>query len=174
MNLSSEKKRRLFFALWPDDDVRIKLLRVAREYVRPAPPAANLHMTLVFLGACTSQQLLCSRQAAAGMECPTFELEMDYLGAWSRAGIQWLGLGRVPAVLPELVGQLQQALAGCGFEPEKRRFVPHITLARKVRKPLVRSGLEAVRWSVRDFVLAESASVPGGVEYRVLERWPLK
>ena len=174
MNPSAEKKRRLFFALWPDDGVRVKLLRVAREYVRRPPSAANLHMTLVFLGDCTSQQLLCSRQAAAGLECPMFELEVDYLGAWPRAGIQWLGLGKAPAALPELVGQLQRALTGCGFEPEKRRYVPHITLARNVRNPLVRPALEAVHWSVGDFVLAESVSVPGGVEYRVLDRWPLK
>lgn len=174
MNLPGEKKRRLFFALWPDNGVRVKLLRVAREYVRRPPSAANLHMTLVFLGDCTEQQLSCSRAAVAGLEAPMFELEMDYLGAFPRAGIQWLGLGSVPAQLPQLVAQLQQALTGCGFEPEKRRFVPHITLARKVRKPLVRAGLEAIHWPVRDFVLAESVSVSGGVEYRVLDRWPLK
>jgi 2'-5' RNA ligase len=60
----------------------------------------------------------------------------------------------------------------CGFEAEKRPFFPHITLARKVRHPKVKAGLEAIRWPVRDFVLVESVAVEAGVSYRVLQRWP--
>ncbi len=174
MNASRENKHRLFFALWPDDVVRMQLACAADHWTRCPVAAANLHMTLVFLGGCTAEELQCSRTAAAGVVAEGFELTLDCLGGWSRARVQWLGPSGVPAVLPELVVQLQQVLAGCGFALEQRPYVPHVTLARKVRKPESRSGLEAVHWPVRDFVLVESVSVRGGVEYRVLDRWPLK
>ena len=60
----------------------------------------------------------------------------------------------------------------CGYQAEQRRFLAHVTLARKVKKPLIKAGLEAIHWPVRDFVLVESLPADGGVRYEVLERWP--
>ncbi len=166
--------QRLFFALWPDTQVREHLAAVARQCAKRPVADAKLHMTLLFLGQCSEQQRACFCQAASQIQCEPFELQMDYLGAWPRAGIQWLGTSRVPEVLSGLVENLTAALEPCGYQAEKRSFVPHITLARKVRRPKVKVGLEAIRWTVQDFVLVESASVEGGARYEVLQRWPME
>jgi len=166
--------RRLFFALWPDGQVRAQLAEVSRHWTRRPVADDKLHMTLLFLGSRSEQERVCFCQAASKIRCEPFELYMDCLGGWPRAGIQWLGTSQLPDALSGLVAGLTAVLEPCGFAAGKRPFVPHITLARKVRHPKVKAGLEAIRWSLRDFVLVESAVVEGGARYQVLQRWPFK
>ena len=166
--------RRLFFALWPDAEVRAQLSAVARRWTRRPVADEKLHMTLIFLGQRNEQEVACFRQAASAVQGEPFELQLDYLGGWPRAGIQWLGGSRVPGELPQLVKSLTMALQPCGYEAEKRPFVAHITLARRVRRPKVRTDLEAIHWPVRDFALVESVSADSGARYEVLERWALE
>jgi len=165
--------RRLFFALWPDADVRQQLASLSHHWTRHPVADKNLHMTLLFLGGRTAGELGCFCEAAANLQGETFDLRLDYLGNWAKPRIQWLGTSCIPPVLPQLVDKLQQVLAPCGIESGKQRFVPHVTLSRKEKTPRVKADLEAVHWPVRDFVLAESVSVEGGVRYDVLERWSL-
>jgi RNA 2',3'-cyclic 3'-phosphodiesterase len=171
---TGSKSRRLFFALWPDALVRAQLVEVSRHWTRRPLADDMLHMTLRFLGGCSEQERICYSKVASSIFCEPFDLYLDYLGGWPRAGIQWLGTSQMPEALAGLVASLTTVLAQCGFEAEKRPFVPHVTLARKVRQPKVKAGLEAIRWPVRDFVLVESAVVAGGSRYEVLQRWPLQ
>jgi 2'-5' RNA ligase len=95
--------RRLFFALWPDAEVRAQLAGVARRWTRRPVADEKLHMTLIFLGQRNEQNVACFRQAASAVQVEPFELQLDYLGGWPRAGIQWLGSSRVPGGLSQLV-----------------------------------------------------------------------
>ena len=174
MSGTGSKSRRLFFALWPDAQVRAQLVEVSRHWARRPVADDKLHMTLLFLGGCSEQERICYSEVASSIRCKPFELYLDYLGGWPRAGIQWLGASQMPEALAGLVASLTTVLAPCGFEAEKRPFVAHVTLARKVRQPKVKAGLEAIRWPVRDFVLVESAVDAGGSRYEVLQRWPLE
>jgi 2'-5' RNA ligase len=73
-----------------------------------------------------------------------------------------------------LVTDLNARLAAdCGYQPDRRPFRAHITLARKVRaaRPIV--AVEAIAWPVTCFSLVESLSEPGGARYEVLASWPL-
>lgn len=170
---AAEKRRRLFFALWPDDETRRQLAQAAHQWARHPVANANLHMTLLFLGGCNDEQQQCYIEAASKVACEQFELELDYLGGWRRAGIQWLGTSHPPKPLDDLVEALTAALEPCGYRPEKRRFVPHITLSRKVKNPRIQAGLTPLRWTIGEFVLAESLPVERGVRYTVRERWAL-
>ena len=163
--------RRLFFAVWPDAAVRRRLAQAAQRWTRQPVPAANLHMTLAFLGACSGQQQDCLCDAAGTVRGEPFALQLDYLGNWSRT--QWLGTSHIPDALLQLVDNLRLALVPCGVSIEKRHFVPHVTLSRKEKNPQTQAGLEAIHWPVDSFVLAESVSTPDGVRYDVLRRWPL-
>lgn len=171
---SHTRTRRLFFALWPDARVRTQLVAFSRLWTKRPVADDKLHMTLLFLGVRGERERACFCQAASKVECQPFELHLDYLGGWPGAGIQWLGTSQIPGVLSGLVGSLTAAMEPCGFEAEKRPFVPHITLARKVRQPKVKTGIKAICWPVRDFVLVESAVVEGGAGYEVLQRWPFE
>jgi len=171
--VSGGPTRRLFFALWPDDATRRRIAALAREIAPQPVPAANLHLTLAFLGPRTAAELDCLQAAAGEVRAEPFELELDFLGGWARKRIQWLGTSHIPAALTALVAALNAALAGCGYEPESRPYAPHITLSRKARQPVSRRLEAPVRWPVGDFVLAESVATDGGVRYEVLARWPL-
>ena len=173
MNEPRESKKRLFFALWPDDVTRARLAAAAHQWARRPVPADNLHITLQFLGACNTEQQACYAQAASTVQCTAFDLQLDYLSGWPRKHIQWLGTSHLPTALTDLVETLDQVLEGCGYQPEKRRFVPHVTLSRNEKKPLTKVDLPAIDWAVNEFVLAESVGGPDGVHYMVRARWPL-
>jgi 2'-5' RNA ligase len=161
----------LFVALWPDDGTRARLAGVASEWSRRPIAAANMHMTLHFLGACTAEQMECYSKVLSRIDFKAFEINMDYIGTWRRARIQWLGSSEPPAALIDLVDRLEQVLASCGYQTEKRPFVPHVTLARNVKNPLVKVGLPPIRWVVREYVLAESITDERGARYLVRARW---
>ena len=102
MNQSRNTRKRLFFALCPDDATRARLAASAHQWARHPVPADNLHITLQLLGACDAEQQACYSEAAAGIRSDAFELHLDYLSGWPRKRIQWLGSSNPPAALTGL------------------------------------------------------------------------
>jgi 2'-5' RNA ligase len=172
----SARRRRLFFALWPDAPLRKALTALVpaqgpRRMRTTAPE--DLHMTLVFLGAATDAQLDCLRVQTARLSGERFELEIDRLGGFGRSGIHWAGATNTPDALAQLVRELEAIAGACGFAVDPRPFRAHITLARKAHG-LRGTALETpLRWSAGEFCLVETVSMEGGSRYRVLERWAL-
>ena len=173
MTPPAEGTRRLFFALWPDDAVRGQIAALSRQLCKRPVPDANLHLTLLFLGQVDEAAEACFCAAAARVQSVPFTISLNRYGGWARKRIQWLGPSAPPAALEELAGALFCAGRKCGFEAEKRPFVPHVTLSRKAKKPLEGPAPASIVWHASDFVLAESVSSPGGVRYVVRERWAL-
>lgn len=104
------------------DDVR---------WVRPT----GIHLTLQFLGDVPSQRLSAIEheltEAVTGVA--PFTVTAQGLGVfpnWRRPRVIWIGLGGDTATLARLQSQIEDAMAGLGFEPENRRFHPHLTLGR--------------------------------------------
>jgi len=170
------KRKRLFFALWPDPEVRSRLAALQSalpqqqgNWVYPE----DLHITLQFLGPVDPAQQACIAEAAGAVHAEPFDLEIDRLDFWSKPRIVWAGVEGVPPQLKQLVEDLGQNLEQCGFQPEKRAYRPHVTLLRKTT-PIENHPLEKpIPWHVDHFVLVESR--PGGDPpwYRPLEGWSL-
>ena len=175
--MTGTSRERLFFALWPDDDVRSALATLARERLAPGDgrlvPAHNIHLTLVFLGGVDERFRDCAERAAQRLSVRAFTLEFVHMGYWPRARVVWSAPQRTPELLTELVSTLTQALTECGHEPTSRSFRAHVTLARKVRGPVRSSGHTPVRWPVSAFHLVASETRPQGACYRCLQSWPL-
>lgn len=167
-------ERRLFLALWPEDRERAQLAELAARVAgRRRVPDANLHLTLVFLGATTADRLIAYQAALADLFVPAVELLLDRYGYWPRPRILWLGSSRTPPELYELVTDLHRRLRACGFAPEQRAFQAHITLARKFPGPApVQPPAAPVRWLIEDVALVESVRDRTGSRYQVLRRWP--
>jgi len=171
----THRTRRLFFALWPAQAARKALLGLQRR-LNPAgrpTPGENLHSTLAFLGSVDAQRQACVEQAAGRVVAPPFPLRLERVGCFPRAGIIWSGASDAPSALLSLVETLNAELASCGFEPDKRPFTAHVTLARKVGDSVKNAPHPPVEWPVDEFCLAESQTLSGGARYRVLKRWPL-
>lgn len=170
------ERQRLFFALWPSGEMRealTPLLKLKHECGGRAHSPSNLHITLNFLGMVEANTRDCLEQAAGEIVIPPFALTLDSFGYWSRPRVVWLGCSETPGPLSELVTELNRVVEQCGLEPEQRPYQPHLTLLRKARQAPKQAAPE-LSWQAREFVLVESASTPGGVEYRVLRRWPLR
>jgi 2'-5' RNA ligase len=134
---------------------------------------ANLHITLVFLGATTAERLACYEAALEDLAVPMLSLTLDRFGYWPRSRILWLGTNQTPDMLMTLLDDLKRRLKACGFTPEQRSFHAHITLARKfpdvVSLPRVK---EPLNWQVNCVTFMESINQDKGVHYQVLQRWP--
>lgn len=170
------ERQRLFFALWPDEALRealAPLQRLKGECGGRAVPTPNVHITLNFLGNVDADTRDCLEQATSDIVVPRFELTLDRFGYWPRPRVVWLGSSETPQPLTDLVAELNNVVEGCGLQPERRPYHAHLTLLRKARQAPTEQP-PVLPWQVNEFVLVESVSVAGGVEYRVLRRWPLE
>ena len=169
--------RRLFFALWPDDEIRQELARACRKAIKGGggrPVATrNLHATVAFLGAVAEARLADVFSAASGLRAGPFELVFDQVGHWPRPQVLVALCSEPPPAAVDLAGALWQRLKALDIPPDLRPYEPHVTLARKVRRPGRDLGMRPVRWPVTELALVESVTDPDGARYTVLERWPL-
>lgn len=176
--MREKKDIRIFFALWPDARLRQQLTRVAHlmavEHPARRVPDHNLHMTLHFIGNVSFDELDCLLPAARKLVAPRFELSVDCHGHFAKSRVAWLGCGEVPEALQKLHRQLGECLQPCGYRPEKRRYNPHVTVARQMRSLPELESFEPLGWKVDNFVLVESRAVDDGVRYEVIETYPLK
>ena len=170
-------RQRLFFALWPNGEVREALATLARQHARHNGRAVvpeNHHITLAFVGGVTAAQRACMETAAATVVAPAFAVTLDTLGFWPRPKILWAGASAMPAALTDLVTALNTVLIPCGYQPETRPFQVHVTLARKAHRPPEVREIPAIVWQADGFCLVESVTGEHGSEYRVIGRWPLR
>jgi RNA 2',3'-cyclic 3'-phosphodiesterase len=162
--------RRLFFALWPDADVRAgivarreRLGRISRRQV----PVHNLHLTLLFLGDQPAGRIDAIEGAAGRIKADACTLTLDRFGWFPRAGVTWLG-GEAPAELDALAVALKTAMEPLGLTFDARPFCPHVTLFRQVRRRPDFPEIEPLEWPMSEFALVES--IPGQ-PYQVLRKW---
>ena len=95
-------------------------------------PIENLHCTLRFIGEVPAWRAEEIDAALAGLRAPGFPLTLAGVGVFGRGGrpaTLYAGVERTEA-LDRLQAKVETALQRTGLEPERRRFAPHVTLAR--------------------------------------------
>ncbi|NLA87485.1 MAG: RNA 2',3'-cyclic phosphodiesterase, partial [Clostridiales bacterium] len=94
----------------------------------------NLHLTLAFIGEVASDKTGPLLQIAETFKVTPFELRLQGLGRFRRDGgdILWLGIAE-NKTLTSIYSRLYGYITGAGFTIEKRKFTPHLTLARQAR-----------------------------------------
>ncbi|MBS6736706.1 MULTISPECIES: RNA 2',3'-cyclic phosphodiesterase [Enterobacteriaceae] len=174
----SESKR-LFFAIELPDATRQEVVRWRAEHFpqdagRPVA-AANLHLTLAFLGEVSAEKQRALETLAGRIRQPGFTLQLDDAGQWLRSRVVWLGCRQSPRGLLQLADMLraQAARSGCWQSPTP--FHPHITLLRDASHA-VTIPPPGFHWTfpVTEFVLYESQFAGGRLRYTALNRWTLK
>lgn len=139
----------------------------------------DMHITLHFLGL---RQTSVIREALASVEASAFIVHIANPGSFLLRGkrcVLWVGVEPDPALLA-LHAATAGVLAGTGFRPETRAWVPHVTLARL--GPNAPSGLAGqfeqqqpvqASFACESFTLYSSETRSDGARYRAIERWPL-
>jgi 2'-5' RNA ligase len=176
-------RRRLFFALWPEPALRRALDRATADAASRAAgnrmPAANLHVTLAFLGLVPEGSIPDILAIGHRGRWPRVQLDFDRVEYWPKPRV----LVAMPVAVPEagirIVASLWESLERLGFEREARPWQPHLTIVRKVSRPPPRGvELPIPRHPVRDggawkLALVESVTDPAGARYTPLALWPL-
>ncbi len=171
---------RLFVALDLPVDARAALVAWADAAAPPQVrrvPAANLHVTLAFLGARGEDEAAAAGGLLSGLARP--------LGPLRTAGALWLAPRRPHALtvalgaqedLSSLHADLVAALAAViGFEPEQRPFRPHVTVGRVPRAARIdaRGELDPpvpeLAFDAAALTLYRSHTGAGGARYEPLE-----
>lgn len=180
---SRAPRERLFFALWPDGDVRTRMRAAAESLKRTHAPRGRwtapqrYHLTLQFLGdfECLPPALgddAC--MAAAAVDSPRFELRLDRAGSFRNRSIPWwLGCSEMPEGLQQLWERLGLQLAKAGVRvASSPKLVPHVTVLRDAARPLPETAIAPVAWPVDSFALIHSR-LGAQSGYAVLGEWCL-
>ncbi|ARC88675.1 RNA 2',3'-cyclic phosphodiesterase [Rhodovulum sp. MB263] len=117
-------------ALPPEIRARLAEVQAGLPEIRPVP-TENLHLTLVFLGSLPEPQLGDLDMEFAGIRAPELELTLSGLGLFGGDRPHNLHATLTEsAALRHLQARLETAARRIGVAPERRRFTPHVTLAR--------------------------------------------
>jgi RNA 2',3'-cyclic 3'-phosphodiesterase len=134
---------RLFVAVPLSEPARVAVAEVV-ERIQAGEPAGRgvrwvrldgLHVTLRFLGPTAESRVsdVAAAVASAADGVAPFDIRIagaDAFPAVGRPRTIWLDLDRGGDELAALAGRLDDALAGAGWERERRPFRAHLTLAR--------------------------------------------
>jgi len=98
----------------------------------------SIHLTLAFLGDILPERVEPVKMAltVVARNVQSFEFQIGTLGAFpnlNRPQVIWVGVQDPTSWLTLLHAAVNEALASLGFQPEQRRFLPHLTLGRVQR-----------------------------------------
>lgn len=140
-------------------------------------PAADLHLTLAFLGAVPVEDLPRLEAALAGVAATTTPFTIGLRGAGAFGGqgrprVAWLGIGDGARAVKELAARIPVALGA--QREEKAR--PHLTMARRAPVELAAELRHVFAdtppiWRAEGFVLFRSHLGPPRSRYEVLASW---
>jgi 2'-5' RNA ligase len=188
---------RAFVAIELDETIKAALGAVTSELKRRpvshigkwvAPQ--SIHLTLKFLGDIAESQVptigQALQRACAGL--PPFSISLTEAGCFpnaQRPRVIWIGVGGNLEVLAQLQRAVESEINPLGFEPERRGFTPHLTLARirdKARSSerqelgqlLTKVKVDtSATMTVRELSLMRSELHPSGAVYTRLVAAPL-
>lgn len=187
-----QKRHRVFIAINLPNDIKKYLAGFEKKWQDvPAKWTAteNLHITLIFLGEVTDQELgdICMAVKEVAKNYHTFNVALNKIGYGPVDKIPpryiWVG-GRGSKELSALKKDLENALAEVvHIAPDNKSFHPHITLARigawqwrainPEERPEVNEMID-VSFTVESIEVMESELKRGGPQYTIVDSHQLQ
>ncbi len=131
---------RLFVAIELPDAIKQEIAKVQEGLRKSGADAGwtrpeGIHLTLSFLGETAGEKVpeITSALMDAAKDRGRFRIEVSGAGAFPHARnprVLWIGVKGDLDALTLLQASVERAMQGIGFEPEARKFSPHLTLAR--------------------------------------------
>jgi 2'-5' RNA ligase len=187
--MKSEERLRLFIAVSVPIDLLETLGRAVSDLKSALPDGRwarveNQHVTLKFLGS-SPVVTVAEIESAIGDAAQTHgpaQLRLTHLGSFPsnrKARVLWVGLQDDEGLLSALARDLDERMKSLGYEPEKRAYTPHLTVARwrapvPVRTPWPDLPANVgAPFTVSTVELFRSHLSPKGARYEVLRDFPL-
>ena len=173
---------RIFFGIRPPRGVREALL-AAMGGVENArwQDDAQLHITLRYIGEVDTPVAEDIAHAVTALPFEPFEISVSGLGYFATKGRPTLLYARISPTetLVYYRAKLDRILCRLGLQPDTRKYIPHITLARlnSASGPLApflarREGLALGPWQVNHYILYESHLREQGSLYQPVVTYP--
>jgi 2'-5' RNA ligase len=174
---------RLFVALRPSTTTR----RHCLDAIAGGPPGwawqreDQLHVTLRFIGEVERRRADDIAAALVSIRAPAVELGLHGVGFFDQGPRGVLFARAIPRdPLAALHKKVDRALVLAGMEPDRRAFLPHITLARRRRAATepsawleAHAALSAPPEPIDQFILYESRLGHDGAHYEAVAEYPL-
>lgn len=174
---------RLFVALRPPPEIRHRCLAA----MAGGPPGwawqdeTQLHVTLRFIGEVERPMAEDIAAVLSSIHAPRVDLGLHGVGFFDQGRQGMLFARAIPRdPLQALHKKIDRALTIIGLEPERRAFLPHITLARRRRSGAdpaawleTHAGLAAEVEVIGEFILYESHLGRDGPHYEPVAEFPL-
>lgn len=145
-------------------------------------PEENLHLTLQFIGDVDRHGLFECASALSALNAPGFDLRLSGCGFFGdrKPRALWVGAENAPG-LAHLQAKVATALARAGHGGEKRKFIPHVTIAylngasrQAVAEYCAMHNLYSIGpFPVAEFHLYRSHLGGEASHYEILETYPL-
>ncbi len=178
---------RVFLAIDLPDAIRGELEMLQEHLpVGRQVPSDNLHLTLCFLGDQSDAACEDAHEALAEVHAEPFDLRLAGLGTFGKktAQVIFADVERCEELI-ELERKITRKLRNAGVQFQKRRFRPHVTIAR-LSKTLSIHGLTQVqsflasqgnfqgsRFQVREFHFYCSTLTPDQARHEILATYDL-
>ncbi len=183
---------RAFIAIELPEEVKCYLRELVEDWKRldrgvKWTRSEGIHLTLKFLGNVDRSGLEAIKEFAGPVFAgrAPFSLSVAGTGAFpnpKRPRVIWAGVDDYDRILEPMVKDLETALEPLGFEPEKRRFNPHLTIGRvkaaRISSELIEAMTQMRQASGPAFhvdrgIFYQSVLKPSGAEYVPLAEFPL-
>lgn len=169
---------RVFFAIFPEESVQVQLSHQA-ELLTPIcggrkVKLQHIHLTLLFLGYVTVDQIKALQPIVSKISAKKFELILERISYWKQNKIVFIQAEEYPAELFFLANVLRNSVLQAGFSFERRPYIPHITLVRKAIYPVKINLNNPIRWQVNKWSLIESRQADSAMDYLSLDQWSLR
>ncbi len=175
---------RLFVAIALPIDVRTQLasLQTGLSNARWIDKD-NMHLTMRFIGEVSEQDAREIDSVLGGLVEPAIKVELHGLGYFDRRGrvhSLWVRVKKSDA-LTHLQTKIERVLVNFGLEPEKRKYTPHVTLARIHDMPVERlapwlsdqGDFSVPVFMAHQFLLVETFRGHGGATYTPVAEYDL-
>jgi 2'-5' RNA ligase len=153
----------------PDPPLQLQLAAIGHAVATRAGgravPAANVHLTLAFVGDVATVRLDALRAIVPTLPRQAFALDLNLVGVFRRARVGWLAPEIAPDALATLRTTLAAALTGAAFPLEVRPFHPHVTLARRCVRAIPTAACAPTAWHVARVSLMETLRDERGLRY---------
>jgi RNA 2',3'-cyclic 3'-phosphodiesterase len=144
----------------------------------------NMHITLRFIGTVGGGDAEDIHERLSRVQSPAFALTLAHVGCFEsgrKVHSLWVGVNREPYLI-RLADKVDSAIVRAGIVPERRKFKPHVTLARfrTGTSPRIGTFIErnypftTVPFPVDHFTLFRSFLGGEGAHYKSLADYPLQ